>query len=70
MGVLVSVNFGCFSPSRFLHFHCNAMREAIKAHKNLHKNQQNEHTLGFGIYMDFAAWTSKAARPTLDVSIF
>ena len=35
-GVLVSVKFGCFSPSRFSHFHCNAMRKAIKAHKNLH----------------------------------
>ena len=43
-GVLVSVNFGCFSSSRFSHFHCNAMRKAIKAHKNLHTNQQNEHT--------------------------
>ena len=45
-GVLVSVNFGCFSPSRFSHFHCNAMRKAIKAHKNLHTNQQNDHTPG------------------------
>ena len=35
-GVLVSVKFGCFSPTRFSHFHCNAMRKAIKAHKNLH----------------------------------
>ena len=26
------------------HFHCNAMRKAIKVHKNLHTNQQNEHT--------------------------
>ena len=43
-GVLVSVKFGCFSPSRFSHFHCNTMRKAIKAHKNLHTNQQNEHT--------------------------
>ena len=43
-GVLVSVNCDCFSPSRFSHFHCNAMRKAIKAHKNLHTNQQNEHT--------------------------
>ena len=33
-GVLVSVNSGCFSPSRFSHFHCNAMRKAIKVHKN------------------------------------
>ena len=37
-GVLVSVNFGCFSPSRFSHFHCNTMRKAIKARKNLHTN--------------------------------
>ena len=35
-GVVVSVKFGCFSPSRFSHFHCNTMRKAIKAHKNLH----------------------------------
>ena len=41
--VLISVNFGCFSPSRCSHFHCNAMRKAIKAHKNLHTNQQNKH---------------------------
>ena len=40
-GVLVSVNCGCFSPSRFSHFHCNAMRNTIKAHKNLNTNQQN-----------------------------
>ena len=46
-GVLVSVKFGCFSPSRFSHFHCNTMRKAIKAHKNLHTNQQNEHTPEF-----------------------
>ena len=45
-GVLVSVNFGCFSPSRFSHFYCNAMTKTIKAHKNLHSNQQNEHTPG------------------------
>ena len=37
-GVLVSVKFGCFSLSRFSHFHCNTMRKAIKAHKNLHTN--------------------------------
>ena len=37
-GVLVSVKFGSFSPSRFSHFHCNAMWKAIKAHKNLHTN--------------------------------
>ena len=42
--MLVSVNFGCFSPSRFSDFHCNAMRKAIKVHKNLHTDQQNEHT--------------------------
>ena len=29
--VLVLVNFGCFSSSRFSHFHCNAMRKAIEA---------------------------------------
>ena len=45
-GVLVSVNFGCFSWSGFAHFHCNAMRKAIKVHNNLHTNQQNEHTTG------------------------
>ena len=43
-GVFVSVNFVYFSPSRFSHFHCNAMRKAIKVHKNLHTNQQNEYT--------------------------
>ena len=43
--VLVLVSFGWFSPSRFSHFHCNAMRKAIKEHKNLHTNQQNDHTL-------------------------
>ena len=37
-GVLVWVNFGCLSPSRFSHFPCNATRKAIKAHKNLHTN--------------------------------
>ena len=42
--VLVSVNFGCFSPKKFSHFHCNDMRKAIKSHKNLHTNQQNELT--------------------------
>ena len=36
-GVLVSVNFDCFSPSRFSHFHCCAMRKVIKARKNSHK---------------------------------
>ena len=45
-GVLVSVNFGCFSLHRLSHFHCNAMRKAIKVHKNLYANQQNEHTPG------------------------
>ena len=38
--------FGCFAPSRFSHFHCNAMRKAIKAHRNFHTNQQNEYTPG------------------------
>ena len=45
-GVLVSMKFCCFLPSRFSHFHCNAMRKAIKAHKNFHTNQKNEHTPG------------------------
>ena len=45
-GVLVSVNLDCFSPDRFSHFHCNATRKAIKVHKNLHTNQQNEYTPG------------------------
>ena len=44
--ILVSRNFGCFSPSRFSHFLCNAMRKTIKAHNNLQTNQQNEHTPG------------------------
>ena len=43
-GMLVSVNSGFFSPSRFSHFHCNAVRKAIKVAENLHTNQQNEHT--------------------------
>ena len=43
-GVLVSVNFDCFSPTRFSHFHGNAMRKTIKAHKNWHTILQNEHT--------------------------
>ena len=34
-GVLDSVNFGPFAPSKCQRFHCNAMRKAIK---------QNEHT--------------------------
>ena len=42
-GVRVSVNFGYFSPIKFLLFHCNALGKTIKAHKNLHTNQQNEH---------------------------
>ena len=37
-GVLVPVKFTIFSPSMFSHFHCNPMRKAIKAHKNLHTN--------------------------------
>ena len=48
-GVLVSVNFDCFAPSRFSHFHCKAVRKAIKAHKNWHTIQQNEHTPEFGL---------------------
>ena len=43
-GVIVSVDFGCFSPSSFSHFDCNAVRKTIKAYKNLHTNQHNEHT--------------------------
>ena len=43
-GVLVSVNFGGFSPTRFSHFHCNAMGKAIKAHKNMpHKSAKRAH---------------------------
>ena len=38
-----SARFGYFLPSRFLHLHYNAMRKAIKAHKNEYKIQQNEH---------------------------
>ena len=41
--VLVSVNFVCFSPIRFPHYHCNAMRKAIKTYMNWYKIQQNEH---------------------------
>ena len=44
--VLILVNFGGFSPSGFLYFLCNAMRKSMKLHKNLHANQQNEHTPG------------------------
>ena len=33
-----------FHRAGFSHFHCNTMRKAIKGHKNLHTNQQNEHT--------------------------
>ena len=43
-GVLVSVNYGCFSPSRFSHFHCYVVRKAIKAPENLYTNQQSKHT--------------------------
>ena len=50
--VLVLVNFGSFSPGRFSHFHCSAMRKAIKVHKNLHTKQQNEHTLVSTWYPD------------------
>ena len=42
--MLDSVNFGCFDRSRCQCFHCNAMRKAIKAHKNWLTIQQNEHT--------------------------
>ena len=38
------MNFGCFSLSRFSQLHCNTMRKVIKVQKNLHTNQQNEHT--------------------------
>ena len=34
--LLVSVNFGCFSPNRCEHFHCNDIR---KANKNLYTIQ-------------------------------
>ena len=30
-GLFVSVNFGCFAPSRRERYHCNAMRKAIEA---------------------------------------
>ena len=43
------VNFGCFTARKFSHFHCNAMRKVIKAHKNLHTNQQNEHIQGVSV---------------------
>ena len=49
--MLVSVNFGCFAPSRCECYHCNAMRKAIKARMNWHKIQQNEHTPGFGVLL-------------------
>ena len=66
-GVVVSVKFGCFSPSRFSHYHCNAMRKAIKAHINLHTSQQNENTRGRGCQLpkgatflqSFSAWKWK-----------
>ena len=43
-GVLVSVNFGCFAPSRGEHYHCNNMGKAIKACMNWNKIQQIEYT--------------------------
>ena len=42
-GVLYSVNFGCFVPSRSECFQCNATRKAIKVCMNLHTIQQIEH---------------------------
>ena len=33
-----------FAPSRFSHFHCNAMKKAIKAHKNLHQTSTPQGT--------------------------
>ena len=44
--VLSSVNFGYYAPSRFSHFHFNAMRISIKARENWHKIQQIEHIPG------------------------
>ena len=41
--------FWLFLPSRFSQFHCNGMRKAIKVHKILHINQQNEHTLAISM---------------------
>ena len=38
------LDFGCFAPGGFQHFHCIAMRKAIKVHKNWKTIQQNEHT--------------------------
>ena len=35
---LDSVNYVCFAPSRCQRFHCNAMRKAIKTHKDWRKN--------------------------------
>ena len=49
--MFISVNFGCFSPSRFSHFRCNAMRKAIKAHKNLHTIQQTSTLLGSPLHL-------------------
>ena len=39
-------HFGCFTPSKCQHFHCNTTGKAIKEHKSWHTIQQNEHTLG------------------------
>ena len=39
--ILASVNFGCFFTEQVSHFHCNAMRKAIKVHTNLHTNSEN-----------------------------
>ena len=49
--VLVSVKFVCVSPSRFSHFHCNAMGRAQNSAKRAHRGkncQINKLALSFG----------------------
>ena len=69
-GVLVWVNFGCFSLSRFSHFHCNAMKKAIKVHKNLHTNQHNKHIPGFQSRdgSPCCVWETPQIKPWSDTS--
>ena len=44
LGTSNTYGVAVFSSSTFSYFHCNAMRKGIKAHKNLHTNQENEET--------------------------
>ena len=51
-----------FFTSRFSHFHCNAMRKAIKTHKNLHTKQQNEHAPGRRVVMNTLTCSPSTCR--------